>query len=334
MRTPHDELFRLAFGTAERARGLLRVALPFGIVGKLDLGFLRVNPGSYVDRRLRNTRSDLLLEIRSGGREPALVYVLFEHKSQPERGTPLQLLRYMVGIWEEWGGREENRGWRKLPPIIPVVFSQAPRRWNCPLELAELIGGPEGLDLGANTPRFRPVILDLAAKAEGELGEDAAVSGLLRIFKYAKAGPTAALRRAFVDIEGARTEPRLREALVRYLFLARQGRSFRSILGVLPEGEMRKGAMTVAEALEKKGEKRGRTAGRAEGRTEGRIQDKQDVLTRLMERKFGTTERERRIIRACVEAEGLDAAIDAVLPARTKAAVLRYLQSPRSAERG
>jgi hypothetical protein len=47
MRTPHDKLFRLAFRIPERARGLLRVALPSAIVRKLDLSPVRVIPGSF-----------------------------------------------------------------------------------------------------------------------------------------------------------------------------------------------------------------------------------------------------------------------------------------------
>jgi hypothetical protein len=73
----------------------------------------------------------------------------------------------------------------------------------------------------ASTPRFRPVILDLAARGKGGLGEDAVVSGILRVFKHAKPCPTEALKQAFVDLEGSKVEPRLREAPVRYLFLAR-----------------------------------------------------------------------------------------------------------------
>ena len=112
--------------------------------------------------------------------------------------------------------------------------------------------------------------------------------------------------------------------------------------------------MTIAERLEKKGRRKGlvegrvqgraegraegrtegRTEGRAEGRnegrnegrTEGRIESKQEVLGRLVERKFGLTDSERKVIRANRNPEELDAAIDAVVPSTTKGEVLGHLR--------
>ena len=104
--------------------------------------------------------------------------------------------------------------------------------------------------------------------------------------------------------------------------------------------------MTIAERLEKKGRRKGlvegrvqgraegRTEGRAEGRAEGRnegrnegrIESKQEVLGGLVERKFGLTERERKAIRANRNPEELDAAIDAVVPSKSKGEVLGHLR--------
>ena len=44
--------------------------------------------------------SDLLYEIKLNGGGQGLVYFLFEHKSFHDRFTALQVLRYMVEIWE------------------------------------------------------------------------------------------------------------------------------------------------------------------------------------------------------------------------------------------
>jgi predicted transposase YdaD len=92
---------------------------------------------------------------------------------------------------------------------------------------------------------------------------------------------------------------------------------------------MRKEAMTIAEWLERKGERRGRAEGEkrgfAKGAEIGRIEDKQEVLIRLVERKFGITEEERKSIRSHMDPDALDAALDAIVTARTKATVLRHL---------
>jgi predicted transposase YdaD len=348
MRARHDELFRLAFGNPERARELVRVALPKELTGRLDLRALRITPGTFLDRKLRLSQSDLLLEASSRGGRALLVYILFEHKSSPDRRTSLQLLRYMVGIWETWSSRKENRNWRQLPPIIPVIFSHAERRWMYPLEFSALVRQPKGMDLRELTPRFRPLLLDLTARGEGELGAETMVSALLRIFKHATARSTADLGLALEQIKRLGPSERdqgLMQAVLTYLLRARQGKSVRSILEAVPDGGLRGDTMTIAESLIRKGRRQGRLEGELKGELKGRLEGelkgkregelkgklegelkgKREVLARLVERKFGLTDQERTALESHTDADELDAAIDAVLSARSKAAVLKHL---------
>ncbi len=71
--------------------------------------------------------------------------------------------------------------------------------------------------------------------------------------------------------------------------------------------------MTYAEELKTK------------GREEGRVADKQDVLIRQLSRKFGLTDAERQRIRGVEDTERLDAALDELVVAETKEAVLEKL---------
>lgn len=74
---------------------------------------------------------------------------------------------------------------------------------------------------------------------------------------------------------------------------------------------------SVAEEFEKRGEER--------GEKRGRIEDKQQVLIRQLDRKFGLGADERSRIQATLDPEKLDAALDAVLFAESKAEVLAHL---------
>ena len=88
--------------------------------------------------------------------------------------------------------------------------------------------------------------------------------------------------------------------------------------------------MTYGEMLETKGREEGREEGRQEGREEGREQgrvaDKQDVLIRLLSRKFGVSNAERESIRGVEDPDRLDAALDEFVVAETKEAVLEKLK--------
>ncbi len=92
----HDSLVKHAFSDVENARGVLTTALPAAIVARIDLSSLSLRPGSFVDENLEDRYSDLLYSARISGRE-GLLYVLWEHKSEPEPFTPLQMLRAPMG---------------------------------------------------------------------------------------------------------------------------------------------------------------------------------------------------------------------------------------------
>ncbi|MCM1119024.1 MAG: Rpn family recombination-promoting nuclease/putative transposase [bacterium] len=88
---------------------------------------------------------------------PLYVISLVEHKTKVEYNVVMQLLRYMVHIWEDYE-KEINRlhphiSSRKdfrYPPILPIVYYEGVTKWTAPLDLAdrilcgELLGRPVG----------------------------------------------------------------------------------------------------------------------------------------------------------------------------------------------
>ncbi len=317
MRTPHDEFFRAAFGDPDRASHLARVALPGRIRRSLNLDAVEIERDTYVDSGLRPYHSDLLLRTTTRGRNPLLVYILFEHKASPDPRTLYQLLRYMVRIWQRWCSRKENRAWRHLPPILPVILSQAPRRWNYSLQFATLVRAQPGMDLGPHTPTFSAILLDLASIQESELGEDKLVHAILAMLKHVRADSPDESAAAFGAIWRSRRRDRDRElfeAAVTYFLRARQADSPDSILKVLPSDESRRVAMTIADRLKK------------EGRQEGRLEDKREVLQRQLDRRFGLSEGERKLIGSQTNPKKLDNAIDTFVFAKSKDDVLEQLR--------
>ena len=83
--------------------------------------------------------------------------------------------------------------------------------------------------------------------------------------------------------------------------------------------------MTWEQEVKIKGRQEGRREGRQEGISLGQLRDKQDVLIRQLERKFGIGEAESELIRAVEDPVRLDAALDEILFAESKDAVLGKL---------
>ena len=94
--TPHDNLFRALVSDPGRAAALIRDHLPKRITGLLSETPPVPLDGSFVDEALRGSQSDMLFEVELASGGPAFVYVLAEHKSHADPGTPLQLAGDMI----------------------------------------------------------------------------------------------------------------------------------------------------------------------------------------------------------------------------------------------
>jgi predicted transposase/invertase (TIGR01784 family) len=283
-----------------------------------------------VDSRLAAYHSDLLLQTNARGHRGLLLYILVEHKSFPDRKVLFQLLRYMLRVWEAWIARKENRNWSALPPILPVVFSHAPRPWPYSRQFSDLVSRP-GVAFASYIPRFQALLLDLARRKDTALGSDPMTRLHLQMLKHIQAHDTRRLAPVFAGMHRHRLAERHPEefrAAVEYLLRARPGESIERILKLLPSAAMRRRAMTIAESLERKG--------RQEGRLQGSVAAKQEILERILDRRFGLTETERKLIHSQPAAGKLDAALDAALSPRrtTKAAVLARLRGSTTKRAG
>ncbi|MEO6594660.1 MAG: Rpn family recombination-promoting nuclease/putative transposase, partial [Planctomycetota bacterium] len=127
MHNDHDTLFRHVFAQPEHAASLLRTILPPALANAIDWSSLRLVAGSSVDEELKSRQSDLLFEALIGG-QPVLLYVVLEHKTWADRWTALQMLRYIVRIFDRW--RLDHPDAKTLPPAVPIVVHHGDRAWN------------------------------------------------------------------------------------------------------------------------------------------------------------------------------------------------------------
>lgn len=94
----------------------------------IDLQALTLSDTSYVTGKLAEYASDIVWESKYGAAEtPIKIAFLFEHKSFVPKFPHIQLLRYMLEIWEEC---EEDV--KPLTPIIPIIVyhNKDNRHWH------------------------------------------------------------------------------------------------------------------------------------------------------------------------------------------------------------
>lgn len=77
---------------------------------------------------------------------PLYIVSLIEHKTKVEYNVTMQILRYMVYIWEDYekemnkrhSGISSRKDFR-YPPIFPIVYYEGTGKWTAPYDLADRI---------------------------------------------------------------------------------------------------------------------------------------------------------------------------------------------------
>lgn len=120
---PHDRLFKTAFSNQRIVQDYIRNFLPPELVGSLDLNSLQLLSGSFITPELHAYSADVIYSCQLGSTESYLS-ILLEHKSTPQKFPHLQLLRYMLEVWEQ---DRKQKG--TLSPIIPIIVYHGKRKW-------------------------------------------------------------------------------------------------------------------------------------------------------------------------------------------------------------
>ena len=309
---PHDRFFRAVFSDLDSVRDLLRNSLPPQIIQMLDLDSIELSTDSFIDERLSLYQSDILIRVRTRS-SPVLIYVLVDHKSYPDRWAVLQLLVYMVRIWEH--ELSQHKKLKKLPCLIPVVFYHGARKWVYPLNFASYVDGTN--ELKAYIPDFQTLMFNLQSMDLGSLQGGIAFQVALRAFKHAGRELRSHLDEMLMSVSKLPTDAKTKAFLSRlFEYILKVGGDFNVAvveeeLQSVESDVSREGFMTLEEQIMER----------------GTIRDKQQILLRLLEKKFGPLDDDnKQNILDNTNREKLDSAIDLILDAESIMEVLSPLR--------
>jgi predicted transposase/invertase (TIGR01784 family) len=129
---PHDKFFKSTFECREVVEEYLQAFLPEPILSKIDRESLELDPTSYVNEALSAHYSDIVWKVNYGNKKIKIT-LLFEHKTAPDVYIQLQLLQYMIDVWNKNRAEKKPKSKEKpLTPIIPFVIYQnkANKKWE------------------------------------------------------------------------------------------------------------------------------------------------------------------------------------------------------------
>jgi hypothetical protein len=320
---PHDRFAKTVMSKIENAKDFFQGVLPKGLKRVIDIETLRHDPDSYVDEELSEFISDIVFICRC--RESLVkLAVLFEHKSFVPAYPHFQLLRYNLNIWNR-----HIRNRRKPPMVLPVVLYHGRKKWK-KQKLAEYFTGPGEMSgtssarcaaaFNSFVPEFDYILVNLSAYQHTEIEKrlfrrmEVKIWLLLQKYIYETDKLLRHLNSILgIDILYFRDEEGLRFLRTALLYIEiSSGLTINEVAKAMEHTDpvIREEYMTLYEQTIQV----------------GKITEKQEVLIRLLTKKFGLTEEEKAYIKSIKDAEILEKGLDEILFADSKEKVLAVLQ--------
>jgi predicted transposase/invertase (TIGR01784 family) len=179
---PHDRFCKEVMGQPDIAAEFLSLYLPAQLVALANFNDITPVKGSFVTVELQEYFSDLLFRVRLRTGAEIYVYILLEHKSDPDKWVAFQLFSYLPPLLEKIRGKSKN-----LPLILPVVFYHGNRPWNIADNLGALFETPGELAaFRPYLPELRYYLCDLARYRDEDLTGRPHLQAILRVFKHAQ----------------------------------------------------------------------------------------------------------------------------------------------------
>jgi predicted transposase/invertase (TIGR01784 family) len=305
---PHDRTFEYVFKEKETAASMLKEYLPVRIRNKLDFDSLKISNDTFVDKRLKNYFADLLYEIKlKSSYKAALIYILFEHKSWEEWFTCLQLLKYMVRIWEQF--LKQNKEAKYLPVIIPLVIYHGKPKWELSKRFISLFENTA--DLEEYIPDFGFNLYDISHMPDEDIQGTPLLKIFLTTFKYIDSPELRNklwdIFKLFLELSDKTKVSEYLEVLLKYLLYSpgelKQEELHEQVTSILEEGgdimqtiaqQLReegikigeKNMQTIAQQLKNEGKNEGKKEGKKEGKREGKREEKIETAKRMLLNNF------------------------------------------------
>ena len=260
LQTPHDRFFKETIGRVEVATDFLNNYLPASIMNIVDMTTLEPQKDSFIDKDLKEIFADMLFKVNIDNEE-GYIYFLFEHKSYTSKNISLQLLKYMIEIWESKITTDE------LPVIIPLVIYHGKDNWNISATLGEMIKGYTSLpkDVQKYIPDYEYLLYDISRYRDEQIKGEIKLRIMLTVFRdiFTKddIGLQETVLRAteyLAELEDKQTGIEYFETMMRYIFSARSNLNkdiademMSKIETTYPEGS--EVVMTLAERFREEG---------------------------------------------------------------------------------
>ena len=309
-RKPFDEAYKLLFGSPRIACQLLHSFVDIPLVKKIRPEDLLLIDKSFISRHLKKREADLLYQVKNQEQE-AYIYILMEFQSSPDKAIPVRMLNYITMFYDTLL-KKSKAG--KLPPVLPLLIYNGTKEWNVPFRLEELI---EPYLPQRYIPRFEYYPIIEKNYSDETLFEINNLASAIMIMENTR---DEEILQDNVDRVVECLKKEHQEDIDMFLDWYYQMRDVEGTEGIklsIKEGD----GIMLAEVAQKLNRKL-----LNEGMEQGKLQEKQDILIKLLDLKYGTLDEDKHLIENTEDLQKLDSALEAIVLDKNKETILGLLK--------
>ena len=180
VQNPHDRFLKRTLEDLEKVQGTLEGVLPPALFARLNFSTLQKEDTSYIDHKLKQFFSDIVYNCRTVDDIPLKITFLFEHKSYPPDYPHLQLLRYMLEIWDR-----QVKDKQSLSLVLPILIYHGKEPWVYQ-PFKNHFPGDFDEDLGKYVPLFDFLVANFQQATYAEIDEQFRLPSLRIAFRLMK----------------------------------------------------------------------------------------------------------------------------------------------------
>ncbi|MBF0406727.1 MAG: Rpn family recombination-promoting nuclease/putative transposase [Candidatus Riflebacteria bacterium] len=316
--TNQDHSYKKLFSHKEMVEDLLRGFVHEDWVSQLDFSTLEPFPAEHVTDCYRDRRDDLIWRVR--WKENWLyIYLLLEFQSTIDCYMAVRIMGYVALLYQDIIQAKLIQYGDKLPPVLPVVIYNGSTRWNAEIDVFNLIcQTPRGLE--KYRPKLSYLLLDEGAIADSELVDlKNFVAALVRFEKSRTVAEMIEIVSHLSKWLSSPSQDSLRRAFTHWF-----GRVFKDripnkdLVNISDLEEVKRMLEETIAQWPVQWKAEGKVEGIAEGIAKGMAEERRKILSRLIDKKFGETAKERFLFQ--IESytdEDFDSLCDRVLDAKT-----------------
>ena len=147
-----------SFSRLDVVQSFIEEVFPPEYRDNINLNSLKLSNATFIDNELSEHLADLVYQAEYAG-EPALITLLFEHKSYQEDFPEGQLLRYMSNIWRDEQKQKKGKKRKNSTVVIPIIIHHGKSAWK-KVSMRKQFGNPHQ-DLLKFLPEFDYLLFSL-----------------------------------------------------------------------------------------------------------------------------------------------------------------------------